>query len=318
MTITDAAVRSVVVGNGADEHVTAVTALLVPDTWELVDATSLASRRYVLHHGELRVRRPGEPVPVRLGSGCRGWLRRFAPPDWQRGVVLDSRDAAIKTAWLTLLAGFARTGGVTWLTALDQLNRAEGKLAQYAAAADLGIPAPETVVASDSAALRETLGHSFVLKPLGSGHFLDGDGQGHVVFATETNADAPFLDHLGGAPFLAQQVVDAQLHLRVVTVRQEAWACSLDASKVPFDWRRRSAAQRSFRPVDLPAPVRAGALLMARHFELGYSSQDWVLDRSERVWFLDLNPSGQWLFLPEPVASTVTAAIADWLGGAGR
>src|SRR5262249_44579437 len=211
--------------------------------------------------------------------------------------------------------GFVRAGGVIWLTALDQVNRAEGKLAQYAAAARLGIPAPETLVASDLAPLRDKLGLRFVLKPLGPGHFLGDDDQGRVGFATETGADAPLLAHLAGAPFLAQRLVDVRLHLRVVTVRQQTWACSLDASEMPFDWRRRAAAQRAFRPVDPPAEVRAGALRMAGYFELGYSSQDWVLDRSGRAWFLDLNPPGQWLCRPDAVHAVVTRATAGWLGG---
>jgi hypothetical protein len=46
---------------------------------------------------------------------------------------------------------------------------------------------------------------------------------------------------------------------------------------------------------------------------VGYSSQDWIEDVDGAHYFLDLNPGGQWLFLP--FADEVTAAIADWLGG---
>lgn len=312
-----ARIHSVVVGDGRDEHAAAVTALLPPNTWVAFDAASLAHQRYLLRHGELWMDRHPDAAGdlVRLGPGCRGWLRRFAPPDWQRGVVLDSRDAVVKTAWLTLLTGFARTSRITWLTQLDQLNRAEGKLTQYDAAAQLGIPVPEAFVTSDPALLREHLGPRLVIKPLGPGHFVGEDGAGRVVFATEVLSDAPFLECLAGAPFLAQRLVDARTHLRVVTVEQDVWACGVDAEKVPFDWRRRSAAQRSFMPVRPPAEVTVAALRLAGYFDLGYSSQDWILDRSGQPWFLDLNPSGQWLFLPEPVASAVTGAIAGWLRG---
>ncbi|HVE45526.1 MAG TPA: hypothetical protein VNA57_02100 [Acidimicrobiales bacterium] len=54
---------------------------------------------------------------------------------------------------------------------------------------------------------------------------------------------------------------------------------------------------------------------MAGALGVGYSSQDWVVDRSGQPWFLDLNPGGQWLFLPEPAASAVTASVAAWLAG---
>jgi hypothetical protein len=47
----------------------------------------------------------------------------------------------------------------------------------------------------------------------------------------------------------------------------------------------------------------------------GFTSQDWIeTDRGEHV-FLDLNPAGQWLFLPEQVSDSATRAIADFLAG---
>lgn len=45
---------------------------------------------------------------------------------------------------------------------------------------------------------------------------------------------------------------------------------------------------------------------------VGYSSQDWV-ETGAGKYFLDLNPSGQWLFLPAPVSVEVTNALAAWL-----
>jgi len=55
--------------------------------------------------------------------------------------------------------------------------------------------------------------------------------------------------------------------------------------------------------------VGASALELARTLGVGYSSQDWVVARGGS-FFLDINPGGQWLFLPKPVSSEVTAAIA--------
>jgi hypothetical protein len=48
---------------------------------------------------------------------------------------------------------------------------------------------------------------------------------------------------------------------------------------------------------------------------LGYSSQDWVIAPTGAALFLDLNPAGQWLFLPADVAEAATTAIARWLIG---
>ena len=103
-------------------------------------------------------------------------------------------------------------------------------------------------------------------------------------------------------------------HLRVVTVADHFWVCALDARDLPLDWRREHHAHDAFQPCGAYDSVGALALQLARRLGVGYSSQDWVVAGSN-VYFLDLNPGGQWLFLPEPVSSEVTAAIAVWLAG---
>lgn len=52
---------------------------------------------------------------------------------------------------------------------------------------------------------------------------------------------------------------------------------------------------------------------ISRRLGLGYSSQDWILTPDYEEVLLDVNPAGQWLFLPESIGSEVSRAIATWL-----
>ena len=61
-----------------------------------------------------------------------------------------------------------------------------------------------------------------------------------------------------------------------------------------------------------PDETLKSALQMSSAFELGYTSQDWI-ETEKGFYFVDLNPSGQWLFLPEPLASAISSSVADWL-----
>src|SRR5262249_38047703 len=154
-----------------------------------------------------------------------------------------------------------------------------------------------------------SIGQQVVLKPLGPGHYIDGD-TGRVVFARVLGRDAAELDLLDTAPFLVQQPIKARSHLRVVTVGEDIFTAQLDAEGLPLDWRQVPAAHRAFRPYDPSPVVASGAIALSQRLRLGYSSQDWILDESGRPWFLDLNPAGQWLFLPGSVADKITSAIA--------
>jgi glutathione synthase/RimK-type ligase-like ATP-grasp enzyme len=299
---------AVAVGSRGDEHLRAVADRLDQTNLAIFDAATLPDERFTLRSGVMQL---GD-LRLSVEVPARGWLRRLAPPDWQHGVVLESHGAAVKTSWLALLVSVTRTCGVRWLTELDALVSAENKIVQCAAATALGIATPETIVTNDPAELREALPEEFVVKPLGPGHFYEGD-EALVVYSTVLRKDSPELEVLGAAPFIAQRKLQARRHLRVVTVRDQVWVASIEAADWPLDWREAAGAHSAFALTEPPSEVAKGSLALAGQLKLGYSSQDWLLCE-DGCYVIDVNPAGQWLFLPEPIAGSVAAAIAGWLG----
>jgi glutathione synthase/RimK-type ligase-like ATP-grasp enzyme len=236
---------------------------------------------------------------------------RLAPPEWRLGASPESYEGAVRASWLALVVAIA-SSGIPWLSRLERLFLAENKLVQACAAAELGIRTPRSVVASTRHWIPHQLGEPLVVKPLGPGDYLHAAGIGQVVFATELPRRAPELDDLAGAPFLAQEKITAERHLRIVTVGDKVWGFELEASALPLDWRAEDVAHDAFRSAASSDEITEQALAIAAAVGVGYSSQDWVVDTTGPV-FLDLNPGGQWLFLPEPGATAITEAIARWL-----
>jgi hypothetical protein len=305
---------ALIVGERHDPHADAVLGRFPPGIQPLVmNVNSLIACIYCLRSRTFTIQQPDGPTALQLlpGRRIRGWIRRLASPGWQRGVVAESHEAALKTAWLTLLTSVLRLSDVTWLTPLDHLVIAENKLGQYAAAARVGVRVPLTVVTNDAAIVRDVIGSDILLKPLGPAHCFD-DDEPYVVPAAAVASNGPELRSLSTAPFIAQQRLSARLHLRVVTVNDGVWACKLDAGSRPLDWRTDSSAHRSFKAIAPPPDVTDGALAVARELHLGYTSQDWVVT-DDGHYLLDVNPAGQWLFLPPEVSGAITNAIAAWL-----
>jgi glutathione synthase/RimK-type ligase-like ATP-grasp enzyme len=204
-----------------------------------------------------------------------------------------------------------RVDTIDWMTSFDTTLRAEDKLVQYAVAARLGVRHPETIVASSAEELA-VIGSEVVVKPLGVGHHSDDEAGARVVPAQALRTDDPRLAYLDGAPFIIQRRVRATAHLRAVTVQHDVFTARLPADDLPLDWRSDADAYHEFEPNPTPPDVRDGALRLAEELDVGYSSQDWAV-ADDGAYFLDLNPVGQWLFLPEPVSAAVTRAIAGWL-----
>jgi hypothetical protein len=240
----------------------------------------------------------------------RGWLRRLAPAGWHHGAKLGSHEAAVMAARVALLAAIARDPKIEWVTSVDNLYAAENKIVQYRAAEAAGIRIPKTLISADPGRLAAELGEPFILKPLGPGNF-EADGAQQVVYVTEHHANDLRDADLFAAPFLAQSLVLARTHLRVVTVREEAWVAELDGHGLPLDWRSHIPAHRSFRAANWPT-VATEATALATSLGLGMTCQDWMIDDEGPV-FTDINPGGQWLFLPEDVAEPATRALAGWL-----
>lgn len=275
---------------------------------------------YLRHSGftldERRLTLAGEMALAdhELAASGRGWLRRLAPPGWSIGPGPESHDGVLRASWYALLFGWLHTVPLDWLTAPAALALAENKAVALRVAHRIGVAVPRSISTSSLTAVRALFGDHVLIKPLGPARFVDADGYERAVSPTVVRTDELTEDEVAAGPFLFQEYIPARRHLRVVTVGDQAWVAVLEAAGRPLDWRRDDSAFDAFHPGGdaVCAQAARGALRVARSLGVGFSSQDW-LDTGGRLVFLDLNPAGQWLFLPAAVAEAATAALAAWL-----
>ena len=278
----------------------------------LLDAQALSETDFLLDdRGAYLFGASGESISL---TGCRGWLRRLAPESWREGVTIDSHTGVVQQAWTTAISVLVELAGVIWLTNLRDIFVAEDKLIQRRASRELGISSPPGVLLTNRERIPSEFGERLVVKPFAAGHYRTREGEARVIFATPMRRDDSRLDLLAGAPFLIQPELNTESHLRVVTVGERAWVSELESEALSFDWRATAAAHSSFRVSENPE-VAAQATQLTTKLNVGYSSQDWLVDTDGVAHFLDLNPAGQWLFLPDQISDAVTLAIAEWLVG---
>lgn len=302
--------HSIIIGNREDVHVSRVSDLLKRRGCRslVVDADTIASVGYRVTGGTIAFNSTSLS-----GSSWRGWIRRYAPDGWMTGCELGSLEGVINRARLTLINHVAGTADVQWLTSRWPLMQAEERIFQLGVAERLGLKVPRSIVSNDLEEIGEYLGPEFVVKPIGASIF-SFQGRPRVVYATAMTLKEGRKFDWSVAPFIAQQKLTVRTHLRVVTVGHKAWVAQLTAEGRPLDWRQQPEAHDSWLPGGSQEVVEF-ALSLASELKIGYSSQDWV-SCDDGVYFLDLNPAGQWLFLPEPIASEVTTEVADFLAGA--
>jgi hypothetical protein len=93
-------------------------------------------------------------------------------------------------------------------------------------------------------------------------------------------------------------------------VGRRVFAVRIDSGLL--DWRKDYSAL-SYTVVDLPHHVDKALLAYLDHFGLVSGSFDFAVDRAGGLWWLELNPNGQWGWLEESTGLRMAAAFADLL-----
>jgi glutathione synthase/RimK-type ligase-like ATP-grasp enzyme len=133
-----------------------------------------------------------------------------------------------------------------------------------------------------------------------------------VAWTSEQTEES--LANLTGPPCILQELIEADLALRVVTVRGRTFISSIPVSGV--DWRSDLENHERFTPETIGQfpSVEQMAQALAGSLKIGYSSQDWLV-RDGSPYFLEVNPNGQWAFLDKAYGGTIgkemTAALLE-------
>jgi hypothetical protein len=186
-----------------------------------------------------------------------------------------------------LLRGALAGAGVRWVDDPFDIQRAEGKLSQLAAARAVGAAIPDAVQTNHRAAVDElAAGGRIVAKAVSPGIGI-----------------APFVDRvlpedlgrIETSPTLIERLIDASADLRVVTVGGQAWVWRRPREQNTIDWRAVDPLGGGFVPVTIPNLGRTATRLTAA-LGLTMCVQDW-LEADDGPVFLEANPQGAWLFL---------------------
>lgn len=221
----------------------------------------------------------------------------------------DARFAAAQTRY-GLGGTLYALDGPLWVNHPLRNAAADYKPAQLAVAQRLGLAVPPTLVTNDPDEARSFVGsHDRVIfKTLRwTPYRRDGvpvTGWADPVAATEIDERVTMVPHL------FQAVVNKSADLRVLVIGREVFAVRIESGML--DWRMDYTAL-SYRVVDLPCRVEKALQAYLEHYGLVSGSFDFAVDKAGDLWWLELNPNGQWGWLEESTGLPMSAAFAEQL-----
>jgi glutathione synthase/RimK-type ligase-like ATP-grasp enzyme len=198
--------------------------------------------------------------------------------------------------------------------------QSEYKPYQLSVATEVGLPVPPTVITNDPPTIRKAFADfgRMVVKPVKSGHVVHA-GQEHAIFTSRVlEQHLSELDSARLSPAIYQALIPKRFDLRITIVGQRIFAAAIDSQSDPaavVDWRHTDNPHLPHHSVSLPENVAVKLLRLMDSLRLTFGAIDMIQTPGDEYVFLEVNPSGQWLWLDDMLGFGISDAVAEWLAG---
>ncbi|MGY0553313.1 hypothetical protein ACW17M_08895 [Vreelandella sp. 2A-K22] len=244
------------------------------------------------------------------------YFRRPATPASNLTITDEGEREYVGAEWEAFLKSlYARLEGL-WLNSPMDIFAAEDKPRQLMLASEIGFNVPLVQITNDIASIREVAKVGPAIgKPLRQA-LINGD-QERVIFTTrlEILRDSDE-ESIALAPFIAQTEIKKKYDVRVTVVGCQVFATAIKSQEFEetiVDWRQGSRPDLKHECIELPSEVKEQCLELMKCLNLRYGAIDLICDQQGKLWFLEINPNGQWAWIENLTGYPIAAAIVDEL-----
>lgn len=254
---------------------------------------------------------------VLQGADVRAaYFRRPAPPASNFTIPDVGEREYVDAEWGAFLKSlYARLEGL-WLNSPMDIFAAEDKPRQLMLASEIGFHVPQALITNDIASVLEVAKVGPAIgKPLRQA-LINGE-QERVIFTTRLavlrDGDK---ETIALAPLIAQTEIKKKYDVRVTVVGQKVFATAIKSQEheeTTVDWRQGSRPDLKHECIKLPGEVEEQCLALMKCLNLRFGAIDLICDQQGNLWFLEINPNGQWAWIENLTGYPIAAAIVDEL-----
>lgn len=245
------------------------------------------------------------------------WLRRAIKPIPSAAIVDPNAKAFAEQELDFSFRWFLGALSCPVIDPEQNLLAARNKFDQLRFAAQLDFPIPATLVTNDPEVARQfvaTHGDSVVKSIAGYGRRLESGFEAAYTQRVTPDVLQKF-DSLQLAPVCLQGYVAKDFELRVTIVGERVFTCRIDSQmseRTRVDWRRYDPAV-PHRSYTLDSNIERKLLAMMEHYGIHFAAFDLVVTPHGETVFLEMNPSGQFVWIEEKTGMPITDTLVDFL-----
>lgn len=248
------------------------------------------------------------------------WLRRIVTPDISNFNIVndDARNFAIQEY------DFSLRWLINFFDCLvvdreENLIKARNKFLQLKIAQKVGFIIPSTLITNDSEQAREFVAahEKSIVKSIGGYGKRLANGFESAYSNIITPRIVAQFDSLKLAPVCLQEYIDKKFELRVTIIKDRIFTCKIDSqnqAETKVDWRKGGGNLKHTVYV-LDSIVSGKLIQMMQFFQINFAAFDLVVTPKDEIVFLEMNPSGQFVWIEELTGMPITDTLIDFLIG---
>lgn len=247
------------------------------------------------------------------------WYRRMRTPPRPEDMDAGVYDFCLQETRAALL-GSILSLSTRWMSHPRDIWQAENKPFQLRAASAAGLRIPRTIITNEPEMIRQAYGDfgQMIVKATRTGYVIR-EGQEYSIFTSRVLEE--HLDQLECArysPSIYQEMIPKRFDLRITIVGRKIFAAAIDSQSDPratVDWRHTADPNLPHHAIALPAQIENRLLKLMDSLGLTFGAIDMIETPTGELVFLEVNPSGQWLWLDEILDLGISRSLAEWLAG---
>jgi hypothetical protein len=207
-----------------------------------------------------------------------------------------------------------------WLSNPHSIEKARRKILQLKLAKTLGFRIPDTIVTNDPNEVKRFFlehGERIIFKTMHQEFISISDKKFNIP---TTLINAGHMDKIGlvsKLPSLFQEYVEKSYELRVTIVKDKVFTAKIYSQDNPLsivDWRNPLTIDKlKYESVELPMDIMSLCFSMMESLGLVFGAFDFMVDKSGKMFFLEINPNGQWYWLEHFCGFEISSAISEAL-----
>jgi glutathione synthase/RimK-type ligase-like ATP-grasp enzyme len=237
------------------------------------------------------------------------WWRRPGLFELHPEIHSDVHRQFAYTECAEAFAGLWHALDAFWVNPIASDEVASHKAYQLRVAQEVGLRIPETLITNDPAQARDFVARQRAERTVFKS-FLALQQAWRETRVLKRD-EVGLLDNVRYAPVIFQEYIPADVDLRITIVGDEIFASAIHSQETNYrvDYRM-EMAQARIEAERLPVEIEHKLHRFMERLGLKYGAIDMRRTPDAQYAFLEINPSGQWLFMEERTGQPITAAMA--------